>query len=519
MLIQKHKNTILTRKIVIDKINDIAKHIINIESKQNPTIFNNDFKACKDYTEHLLILFHFIEFEHLSEGHGFKKYKKNQNSDDFIKNHHYVNIHFNEKFSKIIPKNLVKPLLNYLKDFDMININSKYKKNEWSKGYKITPTYLYTINTKYQLYQLKSKPLYKKLHIYHSKKEQQENFFEESLIIKNNLSKLKLNDLAIKSNLILFLDKHKDNKVNYLKFSEELKNAKKESNDKNTKILKYKLWVLENIKTKRDLITLYNNKKSIDKINSQDFYCVKDKDAGGRLYHNFCNLDKNLLIHLEHIDGRKDFYEVDCQSSQPNFLYAILSEQNVDKNEMMVLKNELETKDFYLQFERKSGDRAKLKKQFMNFIFNNNKLRLEKKYQKIKKLEELLNDTINSEEKEKISKEIESEKNREIKNNPNQFEKEFSLKYPNLMKVINDLKENNHSKFLSEQLRMMESKIFIKIMVNFLNDKGIEFITKHDSIIFLGEKNVKLVKEKLLYELEKVLGYFPQLHIKPLVNK
>ncbi|MCX6141872.1 MAG: hypothetical protein NTZ35_01495 [Ignavibacteriales bacterium] len=185
---------------------------------------------------------------------------------------------------------------------------------------------------------------------------------------------------------------------------------------------------------------------AIDKIQKQDFFFSTDRKTG-RIFHNYCNLKKEFRQCILDADGLT-MVDIDICNSQPFFLALMLKESLVESDN--VLKYIALTVDGQLYDhigEKYSMERTYVKKLVFTLFFcrNNQKAKL---------------------------KEI--------------FQEEF----PDVNSFIEEVKGNDY-KNLSIQLQKLEASMMIDTIGQRLLEKGITFITIHDSFM-VSAKDVEI---------------------------
>lgn len=212
-----------------------------------------------------------------------------------------------------------------------------------------------------------------------------------------------------------------------------------------------------------------------------------DVDGGGRIYSPFTTLPSSFESkYVVEKETNKNIYKIDLKGSQVNCLYAFLNNPNIvkfdnnidydiiarpDYMEVKDLKRILQEEDFYT-YINELQERKDSKKGFMQMIFGQH-------------------------------------------NKTYTFEKQFKNKFPSILNFIIALKKQISHIAVSIALRQIESNLFIKTISKKLEEEGILFYTKHDSIQFIEQDDNTISKVESIVRtiLNSNLDLEVQLHI------
>jgi hypothetical protein len=209
-------------------------------------------------------------------------------------------------------------------------------------------------------------------------------------------------------------------------------------------------------------------KVCIEKIIEKDFFFTTDKKSG-RIFHNFCNLKRELRSCLRD-ENNLPLVDIDISNSQPFFLAVLLKECSFDSADIQDFQQLCKDGQFYDYLANKFGlTRNYVKNQMWNLLFGKNIWQF-----KLKKV--------------------------------------FTADFPTVYSAIEELNRENNSDF-AVLLQKLEAEIMIDTVAPILLDKGIKFITVHDSFL-VSQKDVDTVYEIMQNCFQTKYGIVPTMRKK-----
>ncbi len=282
----------------------------------------------------------------------------------------------------------------------------------------------------------------------------------------------------------------KISKLLYQKKTLNIQNHKQEVEDKYKKLFK------KNYSKETHVLSyLKNLKEQCHRIINGYITVSKDADGGGRIYTPFTNLHGDMDEYIIERNSNRAIFKVDVRASQMNTFYGFIQNPNivdmaeiigadynsitakVDYTETTKIKSILENDDFYDYFSKGNFTRKEAKKMFTQMMFGK------------------VNDKTG------------------LHNRTYEFEKEFTKEFPITNSFLLELKRIYGNNTMSITLRRIESDLFIRVISPILDKHNINFYTKHDSIQFIGEENIKLVESLVKFKLEEAYNLRIQLHV------
>lgn len=206
---------------------------------------------------------------------------------------------------------------------------------------------------------------------------------------------------------------------------------------------------------------------AIDKIVKRDFFFATD-DKTGRIFHNYCNLKKEFRQFIMNEEGNP-LVEIDIRNSQPFLLSMILKDNQVESEDVMEynrLTREGEINDYIAK--RFHLERQYVKDQMWTLFFAKShwQFRLKTK---------------------------------------------FCQEFPTVYSFIEDFKRSDH-KALAIPLQKLEAGMVIDTIGRRLLDKGIKFITIHDSLM-VSERDVELTLNEMKQAFMERFGVVPKFRV------
>ncbi len=209
-------------------------------------------------------------------------------------------------------------------------------------------------------------------------------------------------------------------------------------------------------------------KVCIDKIVDREFFFTVSPQTG-RLFHNFCNLKKELRCCLRDAENLP-LVDIDVANSQPFFLSAILKDAGLDSVDTEHFQKLCQTGLLYDYIANFNGlTRKYVKEQMLTLFFCKNHWQF--------KMKDI-------------------------------FIEEFPVVYD----AIAELKNDNNAD-LAILLQKVEAEIMIDTIAPILIEKDIKFITVHDSFL-VSQTNVETVNAIMQDCFQKKYGIVPMIRTK-----
>ena len=277
---------------------------------------------------------------------------------------------------------------------------------------------------------------------------------------------------------------------------------------------------------------------AVDKLKKRDYYLVKDKN--GRIHTNFTNLSKDLLYYTD------TGYFDDCANSQPlllsQFVISYIQKYESTSSNEVVVNESNDTYIYNSDFSEKNDENQN--PDFENNIYNNivsyglnpsGNYKTDNGLQIWNITQNLPQDVLDFQENCKTGKfwddilyHFKSESRETVKTKTfasvlygeayyeSKYKDYFKLKYPNVLRIVEEDKQRNGYKHISNVMQKMESKLWIETICKKLHNRGIfNFYPVHDSINFFGEmtEEKKQIAEKIIkMSYKKMFGIECTLH-------
>lgn len=202
---------------------------------------------------------------------------------------------------------------------------------------------------------------------------------------------------------------------------------------------------------------------------------AKVDDIANRLHNNLTNLATPLRSYLT-LDGKK-LVQADLKNSQPLFLYVLIKEYHIPQEELNKYKDIVCNYGFYEFFA--------------------DKLKVE------------LNETNRVDFKRSIFGGVLFDKNRQVLS---KYEKVFKEEFPTIFYVMRGMKSNNY-KQIAISLQKIESRFIFHCIDRLrFENKNIELLTIHDSIVTVEGKE-SIVHNIMSEEFYKLYSIEPKIKL------